>query len=863
MNPPRRPRFFVALAALLAAAPLAHGQDAAGNGADALQTLPDFKVDLVLKADKAKNGSWISLGQDGQGRLLLGGQRGQPLTRVMLKDGKVEREEVLKLPVSEIMGSLWAYDSLYVDASDGKRFGLFRLRDADGDGQFEQCEMLREWKGGAGEHGAHAIVLGPDGMLYVVAGNFTDVPPDVAGTSPHRNYADDTVLPRAEDGNGFGAGRKPPGGFVMRMDKDGKNPELFASGQRNTYDIAFDPAGQLFGFDSDMEWDWGTPWYRPTRVYPVVSGGDHGFREGSGKWPPYYPDSLPPAVEIGLGSPTGVTFGTGAKFPAKYQQACYVLDWTYGRVMAVHLKPDGAGYGGTWENFVTPKGLLEKGAKKSPNNVTDVVVGGDGALYFTTGGRNTPGNLYRVTYAGKDATEPAKAPADEKAEAARRVRHELEQFHRAANPKAVAAAWPHLGSADRFVRYAARIAVERQPVGEWMDKALTEANPQAALTALLALARLGADNVQPAVLAALAKLSADQLTDAQVLEKIRVVEVSVARHGKPAAAGASPSPLVAELSAMYPAQTWPLNRELCQTLIALGAPDAVAKTVKLLGESTVQEEQVGYLLYLRGATSGWTPALRKQYFGWWTTDRSKLAHPADVTRWFDEAGRPYADGSSFANFLGNLHKEAVAKLSPDEAKELAEVIASYTPPAAKAAKAAAKAKPRTLVKQYAMTDLEPSLASAGKGRSFERGKEAFAAAQCMACHKFGNEGGAVGPDLTAVSSRFNRRDLLESIVEPSKVISEQYQNTDVRLKDGDVVSGRVVADSAGELVVLPDPLKPDQKVTVKKADLKSTGPSKLSPMPEGLINILSKDEVLDLLAYVESGGNKAHPAFSK
>ena len=116
----------------------------------------------------------------------------------------------------------------------------------------------------------------------------------------------------------------------------------FCAGLRNTYDIDFNKDGELFGFDSDMEWDWGSPWYRPTRAYHIVSGGDQGFREGSAKWPEYYPDSLPAVVNIGIGSPTGVVFGTGAKFPMKYQKAFYMLDWTYGRVIAVHLTPNGA-----------------------------------------------------------------------------------------------------------------------------------------------------------------------------------------------------------------------------------------------------------------------------------------------------------------------------------------------------------------------------------------------------------------------------------------------------------------------------------------------------------------------------------------
>ncbi len=134
---------------------------------------------------------------------------------------------------------------------------MFRCKDTKGDDSYDDVESLREWRGGAGEHGAHGIVLGPDKKLYIVCGNFVDVPNDLAPISPHRVYGDDLALKRAEDGNGFGAGRQPPGGFVARVDLDGKNAELFSAGQRNAYDIDFNADGELFGFDSDMEWDWG------------------------------------------------------------------------------------------------------------------------------------------------------------------------------------------------------------------------------------------------------------------------------------------------------------------------------------------------------------------------------------------------------------------------------------------------------------------------------------------------------------------------------------------------------------------------------------------------------------------------------
>ena len=833
-------------------------QNQEGTPAEALETLPGFKVERLLSADKAAHGSWISMGLDHKGRLLLGGQRGQPITRVTLKDGKIDKVEPLKLPVSEAMGILWAFDSLYVNGAEGNRFGLYRLKDADGDDQYESVEFLREWKGGAGEHGAHGLVAGKDGKLYTVCGNFVDVPTDVLPTSPHRNYADDLALPRAEDGNGFGAGRKPPGGYVLRMDPDGKNPELFASGQRNTYDIAMNADGEIFGFDSDMEWDWGMPWYRPVRVFQATSGADHGFREGTAKWPEYYFDSLPATVDIGIGSPTGVTTGAGAKFPAKYQKALYVLDWSYGRLHAVHLEPDGAGYKGTWENFVAPKSL-KSNDNKVTLNLTDALVAPDGAMYFTVGGRGTQAALYRVTYTGNEPTSPAELKDSEGAQA-RAKRRELEKYHGKSDPGAVPASWSALGSDDRFIRYAARIAIESQPVGQWQQKAMDEREPKAALAALLALARVGPKNAQQDVLLTLSKIEIPRDDEQRLLEKLRVIQVSIARQGKPQSDLAAQTAM--ELDPLYPAKTFALNRELCQVLLALEAPKAVEKTMKLLAAAPTQEEQILYVHHLRTVKNGWTPELRKAYFAWWTKDRKDAKHPEPLLQWFADAGRPYADGASFPKFIGNFHADARKTLTPEEQQSLNEILAAYTPPADRPRRQQAP-RPRQVVKQWKMDDLLPALDQVSRGRNYQRGKAAYEAAQCLACHKFGNEGtGAGGPDLTAISSRFTRRDILEATIEPSKVISEQYQNTGFARKTGDPVVGRLLEETDTKVVVQPDLLKPD-KVEINKSDITRRQPSKLSPMPAGLVDVLTKEEILDLLAYMESGGRRDHPVFSK
>jgi putative heme-binding domain-containing protein len=688
--------------------------------------------------------------------------------------------------------------------------------------------------------------LGPDKHIYIVSGNFTKVPTDILPTSPHRNFAEDQLLPRAEDGNGFGVGIKPPGGFILRTDEKGKNWELYCAGMRNTYDFAFNPDGEMIGFDSDMEWDWGLPWYRPIRFCHLVSAGDYGFREGSGKWPKYYPDSLPSMVDVGIGSPTGLKFGTGSNFPEKYKTALYGLDWSYGRIFAVHLTPKGATYDATFETLL----------KGKPLNLTDIEFGRDGAMYFITGGRGTQSGLYRVTYDGPKLPPEENGPSRKElkvAEKARGLRHKLEAFHGKINPKAIPFAWPHLDNEDRFIRYAARIAIESQPVSQWKDRALAETRTNAGITALLALARCGDKDTQAPLLQALAKFPLDGLSESQKLDKLRVIELSFIRQGKPDAEWTKFA--TEKLDHHYPANDEWLNRELSELLIYLQAPDVVEKTLALLDTAPTQEEQIHYMLHLRDLTNGWTLPQHEHYFNWFDHREGRTNHPAQLLKWFADADRDYADGSSFPKYLAALRKNAVESLTDTERTNLASVIAEKKPDAPKTPAAV-----RKFVQEWKMTDVQPALDQLTKGRSFPRGKEVFTAAQCIQCHRFSNEGGAVGPELTAISSRFTPRDILESILEPSKVISEQYINTVITKKDDDEVTGRVVEETDKQLVVVTDPLT-QTKVIVPKSDIKNRQPSKISPMPEGLMNTFTKDEMLDLIAYLGSGGKETAAAF--
>jgi hypothetical protein len=226
---------------------------------EVLETLPGFQIEHVLEADGAKNGSWICMANDPKGRLLLGGQGDQPITRVTLQNGKSVKEEILQIPVTETMGMLFVENVLYLNGSGSKGFGLYRCKDTKGNDSYDDIEFLRVWEGGSGEHGAHALVLGADKMLYAACGNFVGVPKDLVPSSPHRNYGDDLALKRMEDGNGFGAGAKPPGGYVLRMDLDGKNAELWSSGQRNNFSaliVIWNGIGEILGIVLHVPFTW-------------------------------------------------------------------------------------------------------------------------------------------------------------------------------------------------------------------------------------------------------------------------------------------------------------------------------------------------------------------------------------------------------------------------------------------------------------------------------------------------------------------------------------------------------------------------------------------------------------------------------
>ncbi len=808
-----------------------------------------FQVEKIFHVPKSM-GSWVSLTTDDQGRLYACDQGGAGLYMILPgKDGSATKVEKLPVKFSGAQGLLWAFGALYAVTNNTAETGLHRLTDTDNDGLVDKDEFLMPIPGG-GEHGPHAVILSPDGKsLYICAGNHTKLPKGVTGSRIPMNWNEDHLLPRRWDANGHAAGILAPGGWICKVDPAGTSWEVISMGYRNEYDIAFNVDGELFSYDADMEWDFGSPWYRPTRVCHATSGSEFGWRSGTGKWPTYYEDSLPPAVDIGPGSPVGVVFGYGAKFPAKYQNAMFILDWTYSTIYAVHLKPSGATYLGEKEDFVFG----------SPMPVTDAIVGTDGALYYTVGGRGTQSGLYRVTYVGSESTAPAVAKSTEGVEL-RKLRHELEAFHGRTDGD-LEKIFANLGHSDRFIRYAARVALENQPIDGWKERALALKEPTASILAMMALARQGKPEDRDALLTALDRLDFKALGKEEQLALLRTYELAFIRLGEPAEGWRQK--LLDKLDPLYPASYLEANNELVQLLVYLRSPNVVTKTLALMDNlgpepipdwselakrndrygGTVQRmlddmgpvRGIHFQFVLRNVKEPWTLEQRQKYFEFFI---KAAKHPG---------------GSSYPGFLSQMREDALAHVSPAERIILDDIagrslIANFeaTPP-------------RGPGKKWSKEEVLAVLGSQLKGCNYEQGRNLYHATLCAKCHRFNAEGGAIGPDLSTAGRKFSLPDLVDALVDPSKVISDQYGSQQVLTTDGASLIGRVVEIGDKVYVYTTDANAPPR--VLQKSGIEEMRPSKVSQMPEGLLDPLNEDEVRNLVAYLLSAGDKKHAVF--
>ncbi len=911
-----------------------------------------FSVEEVASHDLI--GSVINLTFDHLGRPLVATENdGVRLLLDENNDGIYDKVKSVNEDVKRAMGLCYLAPGDLLVQSDGPQApGVYRLLDKNGDDVADEVtQVIKAKSGGMGEHAPHAISIGADGFLYVTYGNhaFPDFP--IAEGSPSRGLQEDFLMPRYWDARGHAKDILAPGGTIQRVSPDLKTMWQWCAGFRNAYDFSIDNNGEFFTFDSDMEWDIGTPWFRPVRVAHCVAGADYGWRSGSGKMPDYYIDTLPPLDDVGRGSPVGTVMYDHTVYPERYRGGFYMGDWSRGRIRVIFPKRDGASFTGKTVDFLVGE----------PLNVTDMDIAPDGLMYFTVGGRGTQGGLYRIKYGDAVAkqealttveqvvTQPMRRSAwgryaianakktlgkqwqsgllkiaqdgaapseqriaaiealqahgpkpslkvltklakdenpdvrafavhlmgtfpfknvkkpltaslgDDNALVQRRAAESLVQAGLDTNAKLskndalVDALLGQLGNPDRFVRYATRVALERTPRNLWASRVLAmdpADNHRALIEGVLALVHTqqspeDLNAVFDKIASGYAPTDEDEL-----VAGLRVIQLAFIRDAEQLPRPEFAKTIGESLLAMFPTANLAVNRELQILLAHMEVPGAIEKLLAYQTPDKSQEEQIHTAYCLRTIQTGWTREERDQFVAW-----------------FDR-GREMDGGASFEGFIEFIWQDALLILPDDEkqlavarkdaqiAKRNAEALALLTQIQNEKTEGASELAQMSAQEIREYLEYDPMAYPKNDGdwkRVQEVGEKVFIKARCINCHVFGTTGKGGGPDLSTVASRFRRGDLLEAIMEPSKVISDQYIGLEVDLSDLTTVTGMLVTEDAKTLTLIDVTGK---RVDIPKSEIEERRPATKSIMPEGLLHTMNLNELVLLVNYLERGAQQ-------
>lgn len=405
-----------------------------------------------------------------------------------------------------------------------------------------------------------------------------------------------------------------------------------------------------------------------------------------------------------------------------------------------------------------------------------------------------------------------------------------------------------LDNGDRFARYSVRNALRRAPVATWRDAVLAMSPADNAIGfmegTLAAIYAATTPEDSDAIFGAIQGVDVAALSDEALLDYLRVVSLAYIRDKRTEADRSALADAAGPiLLAKFPNANHALNREL-QTLLAhFETPGTIGALLAYLSTDLTQEDQIYTVYCLRTIESGWDRAQRDQ-----------------LVAWFD-VGREIGGGASMEGYINNLW-DATLALLPEDEQQLAE---------ARKTKALEERREAALA---LMADLEESrdknasmelaqmsfeeLANyleydpmAYKPGGLARGKNVFLRSKCADCHVFADIGKGGGPDLSTVASRFRRRDLLEAIMYPSKIVSDQYETVHVQLDDFTEVTGMVAGETENTLTLITIT---GDRVEIDKSTIEKREKSDQSGMPEGLLNTMSQDELVDLIKYLESGG---------
>ena len=330
-----------------------------------------FEVTEYAGSDLANDITCMTI--DTKGRVVVAG-KGYIRTLVDTKNaGRADKAiDFTKDVKDQAMGLLWEADAAFA-VVDG---GLWRFRIGPDETAAGPPELIRALRT-TSDHHAHAVRRGPDGWLYLIAGDSTGIDSSFA------------TLPTSPI-------RRPLAGCVMRFSPDLKQSEIIADGFRNPYSFDFDLTGAIWTFDADNERCVSLPWQEGTRLYRVVLGGHHGWRapQRSETWrcPPYFVDVVRPVADLGRGSPTGVVCYKHLAFPSRFR-GVFVADWTFGKIWRYDSMLDKA------EVFLESTG--DNGFAPTALAVHPTT----GDLFISIGGRGTRGAVYRVHWKDQDTIE--------------------------------------------------------------------------------------------------------------------------------------------------------------------------------------------------------------------------------------------------------------------------------------------------------------------------------------------------------------------------------------------------------------------------------------------------------------------------
>ncbi|MEM7476816.1 MAG: hypothetical protein AAF483_17670 [Planctomycetota bacterium] len=784
------------------------------------------------------------------------------------RDGEFEStEEIFSTLRHGAHGLLFHRPYLYFVANDGVwRLNLEtqNIAETSDSGGLKPERVLAIKTGG--EHHAHALRMGPDGFWYLIVGNGVD-------NSKIPNVASPVENPRA--------------GVIFRISSDWQQRQVWAHGFRNAYDFDFAADGSIITFDSDGEREVSLPWYRPTRVYQVQAGDDAGWVTRNWKVPNYDPAMPTVLAEFGRGSPTGVLNYRSDRLPARFYQANIVLDWTFGRILAVRAN-------GETEVMVQPAGT-------SGFAVTDIDVLPNGALAVSVGGRRSRGGVYIV-----DREEEYKvASARTQPEPAESELLPDSQLYQSLNAQAKKR-YQYLNSVGQGQRLDGAIEVL-----EAMDS--DSASQVAAMRVLLDLfggcgATLKSDGRDARQKAAvfdayrtLRPVEAGDLASRweaallNILERPNAVYAVREEAVRGLAVIASCSELAKTILLKELRRTSDPSRKLHRLLALARVNPAFTRDEALLMADVMLEIPAEIKRLGRNVDRNWTPRLEECFralntkatgLGGMLIEAPEFGDPSHLV-WcgaLDEKSRAMAAGkllrqsasrrdASVARFIDRSGVEVPSDIllqwardpelkpiawkrmcsQPKTAyvKPLSEAVQWIDPGLSKKASAVIfeltgeriKRTQKSPDQDYWMNNLDAINELEGEKL---RGKLIFAARQCARCH---NAAKALGPSLEGISKRFGSADLLKSTVEPSDAISDRYRAIQILTEDGEVVVGFKVYESVDGLTLLDAQA---QTRRVNSEDIRQQRTASESLMPTGLLQGASLQDVADLLAYLNS-----------